>query len=148
MREVHRQCPDCGVFVGKPHEGGCDVARCMLCGGQLLSCWCVYRIAGMPTDFDGLEREQPVIFHNGATEAMWLAYDAEVAKVGGPDVWTGRWPGDEECEQYGWYARMEPGKQGWQPCAATDEGARLDLNRLHPPHAIWSPEKRRWVKAD
>ena len=35
-----KDCPDCAVKVGKYHEEGCDVARCLACNGQRISCDC------------------------------------------------------------------------------------------------------------
>ena len=34
-----KRCPDCGVAPGKIHHGHCDVARCLVTGGQRFSCW-------------------------------------------------------------------------------------------------------------
>jgi hypothetical protein len=33
-----RKCGDCAVSAGQLHSDGCDVARCLMAGGQRLSC--------------------------------------------------------------------------------------------------------------
>jgi len=47
----------------------------------------------------------------------------------GSDVWTGEWPGTQECIEYGFVLTYP------------------DLNRLHA-EASWDPDRGRWVKSD
>lgn len=57
--------------------------------------------------------------------------------------WTGEWPGVMECREFGWYAKLVPGK-GWCSCSKDDPGANVDLNRLYR-DAVWSKEQGRFV---
>lgn len=142
-------CHDCGAAVGATHTGGCDVERCMLCGNQLLGCGCVYEVNGF--DRASLEEKHPDIYTGGATDAMWEKYDAEVQKIGGPEIWTGIWPGSAECVEYGFYSKWVEGKGiagapgGWVICDADDPEAGPNLNRLNEwGGCTWSRTERKW----
>ena len=50
-KEATKRCPDCGAKPGAVHGVNCDVARCLICKGQLLSCDCQY---GKPDIWDGV----------------------------------------------------------------------------------------------
>lgn len=99
-------CPDCGVEIGTPHDINCDVARCLVTGGQRLSC-------------DN---------HRDRTDC-------------GEDIWTGKWPGVMECEEFGWYSIFTD--RGWQSCTKDTPGATADLNRLAD-EGVWDVTANRF----
>lgn len=39
------RCDDCGAKRGHYHHTGCDCEKCPICGGQLLSCGCDYKVS-------------------------------------------------------------------------------------------------------
>lgn len=60
-----------------------------------------------------------------------------------PSFWSGEWPGVMECREFGWYARLVPGR-GWAPCGADHPEAHPDLNRLYI-EAQWDRDQERFV---
>jgi hypothetical protein len=57
--------------------------------------------------------------------------------------WSGEWPGNAECREFGWWSRFVL-EVGWIRCADDEPGASEDLNRLSH-DATWAPEQARWV---
>lgn len=51
--ELTDRCGDCGVVDGGSHHPGCDMARCPVCRGQLMSCGCRFDEDGPETDDEG-----------------------------------------------------------------------------------------------
>jgi hypothetical protein len=41
-KPTRTRCGDCNIAPGKVHHHGCDAERCPCCGGQSISCGCVW----------------------------------------------------------------------------------------------------------
>ena len=95
---------------------GCEVERCPKCGGQLLSCGCIYKLSG-----------------------LWYVPQGECRIP-----WSGEYPGVVECQEFGWYCKLVEG-QGWVSCDKDTLGASEDLNRLYR-EAIWDSDTQRFIR--
>lgn len=107
-------CPECKASPGQLHQCGCDVETCPYCGCQLISCEC----------------------GDSQSSTDWPPDDDRIP-------WTGRWPGEEEAEAMGLFARFVEGK-GWIPCNKRDPGASPDLNALAS-KARWDRLNKTWT---
>lgn len=109
-----RDCNNCGVSPRSQHESGCDTARCQYTGLQEISC----------------------------SFSSTLNHKIH-AHTCIPDVWTGRWPGVAECEEYGFWSYFVPGQ--WISCDRDHPEAVHDLNRLVL-ECMWDREQQKWIR--
>jgi hypothetical protein len=66
----------------------------------------------------------------------------------GSDVWTGLWPGEAECVEFGWWSKWIDGPDGrghWEQTTADDPDREPDLNGLHTGETVWDRKAGRWV---
>lgn len=77
------KCHDCETEEGRLHNFGCDMERCPFCGGQLISCGCMYVRLGYAFNrdkkFSGLPEE---VYRDGVTEEENLKWLATITKKG------------------------------------------------------------------
>jgi len=128
VRLLRNHCPDCSATIRKPHDDGCDVARCLRYGTQRALCG------------DGARLVVKGIYPWGSpiVEHEWDGHEC------GRDVWSGRWPGVADAERLGWYAYFVPnGDPSWVPCGPHHPGAFPDLNRLQI-EGRWNAGALRW----
>jgi hypothetical protein len=110
-------CPNCGSKTGQLHRIGCDVEPCPRCGRQLLSC---------------------IHYLFGSVQAP-------------PDEeripWSGEWPGERECREFGWCVKSNPTGPGYVPCGPDDPEAQPDLNRLHK-ETVWDRRQKQFLRKE
>jgi hypothetical protein len=61
--------------------------------------------------------------------------------------WTGEWPGERECREFGWWTKPNPAGPGYVPCGPDDPEAEPDLNRLLK-ETVWDRRQKRFLRKE
>ena len=149
MAPSKKQCHDCGVREGELHKFGCDMEVCPFCGGQLISCNCIYE--QLKLDCSPGTR----IYEQGPTAAQekkWLRLLTQRGRypyIRYPIVCAGcgtLWPALFMVPDDEWRYYIQPDKQGevicW-PCYAILKKT-TDLHSGKPPMSDNLARIRRW----
>lgn len=124
-----KPCHDCAARPGQPHDTNCDTARCLVTGMQRLQCYSddVYVGPENAHEYEGYAMD-----HSGSC---------------GEDIWTGEWPGVEDCRRLDLWCYWGPdyGQRGWVKCCADHPGATEDLNALVI-QCDWDPVALQWFR--
>ncbi|WP_156934878.1 hypothetical protein [Pseudonocardia spinosispora] len=93
--------------------------------------------------------EIALCLRTGGQRLMCVAQDSGFHDCG-RDVWTGAWPGEAECHEYGWYCYWrEPASDAeygeFVRCESSHPEAMEDLNRLTD-DGHWDAVARRWAR--
>lgn len=96
--QEEKRCHDCGALEGELHEPGCDMERCPFCGGQLISCDCIYKMCGFP-EYRGLDE---IAKECGSHEEFvkYMRENAHINTSGLPDEIYVAGPTDEMYEKF------------------------------------------------
>lgn len=143
-----RPCIDCSATLGELHQPGCDVETCARCGGQEISCGCIYEVCGIEQD-ETMEKLHPAIFNDGPTAEMYAQWDREWDARRIP--WAGEMHGLAECREFGfwclWVPSPEPFMPGgigkWVTVPAGTPDAMEDRNQLFQ-RCAWDADVQRW----
>lgn len=109
-----------------------------MCGGQLISCSCIYSFCGI--DPATMKETHPQIYSGGPSDEMYAKWDKFYLPLRMP--WTGVWPGVLECREFDFWCYWEEGR-GWVDCDKDHPGARENLNRLC--ECRWDVNRQRFV---
>ena len=125
---IRATCHDCGAQEGELHEYGCDMEKCLFCGGQLISCGCCYDYLGL-RDHERYTAETSFlpagIYEGGLNETQeneWLRIlnsEGRIPFIFYPSicVYCGRlWPETFIVPDEQWKHYIEPAMQGQILC--------------------------------
>jgi hypothetical protein len=145
------KCGECGAREGQLHSPGCEMERCPFCGGQLISCDCIYEMLGIVDKERWTEATDflpPEVYQKGVSNQQWwqwidiceqkgrwpyICYSQHCARCGQQS------PGSSMAETELWEFAIQPDKRRTVVCKACMEyivEATLTARRIAAEDAI------------